>query len=71
LLAGYVSGQVGNYATDVYVKEPPQMTPLLQHSQTILTPHAGGFTEESVARATSTAVENILEVLEHADACGN
>lgn len=64
MLAALESGHVGGLATDVYRKEPPDLTPLLTHDRVILTPHAGGFTAESVERATRVAVENLLKVLE-------
>ncbi|MGA0543053.1 phosphoglycerate dehydrogenase [Neotabrizicola sp. VNH66] len=64
MLAALDSGQVGVLATDVFHAEPPAPSALLAHDRVILTPHAGGFTEESVDRATRTAVENILKVLE-------
>jgi D-3-phosphoglycerate dehydrogenase len=57
-------GILRGYATDVYAQEPPVMTPLLQHERVICTPHAGGFTVESVERATEAAVANLLQVLE-------
>lgn len=59
------SGQVSAYATDVYRKEPPDPSPLLAHNRVILMPHAGGFTRESVDRATESAVENLLNALEN------
>lgn len=59
------SGQVSAYATDVYRKEPPDPSPLLEHDRVILMPHAGGFTRESVDRATEGAVENLLNALEN------
>jgi D-3-phosphoglycerate dehydrogenase len=64
MLAALESGQVAGLATDVFRKEPPELTPLLRHERVILTPHAGGFTEESVERATRVAVHNLLRVLE-------
>lgn len=64
MLAALDSGQVAGLATDVFRKEPPDLSPLLLHEKVILTPHAGGFTEESVERATRVAVENLLRVLE-------
>jgi D-3-phosphoglycerate dehydrogenase len=64
MLAALESGQVGGLATDVYRKEPPELSPLLTHDRVILTPHSGGYTEESVERATRAAVENLLKVLE-------
>lgn len=63
MLAALDSGQVGGLATDVYRKEPPELSPLLMHDRVILTPHTGGFTQESVERATRVAVENLLKVL--------
>lgn len=64
MLAALDSGQVSVLATDVFHTEPPAPSTLLSHDRVILTPHAGGFTEESVERATRTAIENILKVLE-------
>lgn len=64
MLAALEAGQVGGLATDVFRKEPPEPSPLLAHPRVIQTPHAGGFTEESVERATRVAVENLLKVLE-------
>ena len=68
MLAALESGQVGAYATDVFRTEPPEPSPLLAHPRVILTSHIGGFTVESVARCTKLAVDNILEVLQSADA---
>jgi D-3-phosphoglycerate dehydrogenase len=58
------SGKLRGFATDVYHNEPPELTPLLRHDRVITTPHAGGFTEESIERATEVAVSNLLKVLE-------
>jgi D-3-phosphoglycerate dehydrogenase / 2-oxoglutarate reductase len=57
------AGQVSALATDVFAKEPPDPSPLLAHERVILTPHAGGYTDESVERATSVAIDNLLKVL--------
>jgi D-3-phosphoglycerate dehydrogenase / 2-oxoglutarate reductase len=35
----------------------------LAHRRVIATPHLGGFTEESVRRATEAAVHNLLAAL--------
>lgn len=64
MLSALDRGQVSVLATDVFHREPPEMTPLLQHDRVILMPHAGGYTEESVERATRVAIENLLKVLE-------
>lgn len=57
------SRKVAGYAVDAFACEPPELTPLLQHERVILSSHIGGFTSESVDRATIAAVDNILEVL--------
>jgi len=58
------SGKLSGYAVDAFDKEPPELTPLLRHSKVITTAHIGGFTTESVDRATFAAVKNLLDVLE-------
>lgn len=57
------SNKLRGFATDVYPHEPPELTPLLRHERTILMPHAGGFTEESIEHATQAAVNNLLKHL--------
>jgi D-3-phosphoglycerate dehydrogenase len=64
VLAALEAGQISGLATDVFRTEPPDPSPLLVHPRVIQTPHAGGFTEESVERATRVAIENLLKVLE-------
>lgn len=64
VLAALESGTVSCLATDVFHTEPPSASDLLSHDRVIQTPHAGGLTEESVQRATSGAIDNILKVLE-------
>jgi D-3-phosphoglycerate dehydrogenase len=57
-------GQIACYATDVFAEEPPRDLSLAGDPRVIATSHIGGFTEESVDRATSLAVAHLLEVLE-------
>ncbi len=47
LLEGIKSGKVAGAALDVYEKEPPKESPLLNCEQVILTPHLGASTEEA------------------------
>lgn len=63
MLDALASGRIGVYATDVFEQEPPLPSPLLAHPNVIRTSHIGGYTEESVTRATTTAVENLLRAL--------
>jgi len=63
ILEGLDSGQIAGFATDVYETEPPDDFSLVKHDRVIATPHLGGFTEESVDRATKEAVENIITTL--------
>ncbi|MBN2546267.1 MAG: phosphoglycerate dehydrogenase [Spirochaetes bacterium] len=63
VLEALISGQIAGYATDVYNEEPPVLNDLFRHENVILTPHIGGFTEESIENATRIAVENLLKEL--------
>jgi phosphoglycerate dehydrogenase-like enzyme len=60
VLEGLASGRIGGVAVDVYAEEPPKKHDLVQHERVIATPHLGGFTDESVDRATTEAVENLI-----------
>ncbi len=63
VLEGLESGWIAGFATDVYSHEPPDDFNLVKHNRVIATPHLGGFTGESVDRATRGAVENIISTL--------
>lgn len=65
-LAALNAGRLSTYATDAYDTEPPTLDELLLHPRVILTSHIGGFTSESVERASSAAVKNLLEALDAA-----
>lgn len=57
------SGQLSSYAVDAFDEEPPHLSPLLGHRNTVLTPHLGGFTSASTMRAAEQSVANLLAVL--------
>lgn len=63
VIAALDSGQLATYATDVFVEEPPASLALFARPDVIATTHIGGFTDESVDRATEIAVANLLESL--------
>lgn len=53
------------FATDVYPEEPPEAHPLFAHARVVATPHVGGYTTESLARSSRTAVANLLAFLQN------
>lgn len=57
------TGIIKGFATDVFRTEPPVDNILVKHDRVIATPHIGGFTAESVDRAMSGAVDNLLKNL--------
>lgn len=63
VLAALESGQLGGLASDVLEGEPPVNRRLAEHPCVIVTPHAGALTCESVDRAVSIAVDNLLDEL--------
>jgi D-3-phosphoglycerate dehydrogenase / 2-oxoglutarate reductase len=63
MLVALKTGQVATYTIDAFDKEPPDDRALLSDKRVIATPHIGGFTEESIDRATEVAVDNLLDTL--------
>lgn len=63
LLKALDDGQVGGLGLDVFASEPPEDRRLAEHPKVIATPHVGGFTPESIDRAMTIAVDNLLEAL--------
>lgn len=67
-------GQVGGYGADVLdVEPPPADHPLFSTPNTVLTPHIGSRTYESVVRQATMATQNLINLLkgEPAIAQGN
>lgn len=64
VLEALESGQIAAVTVDAFESEPPEDWRLAKDPRVTATPHIGGFTEESVARAMTVAVENILAVLQ-------
>lgn len=51
------------YATDVFAEEPPSDRAIAGHPRVVATSHIGGFTSESIDRATAIAAANLLHHL--------
>ena len=60
LLASLDDGKLSGAAIDVFEDEPPDDWSLAEHPKVIATAHIGGYTDESIGRATEAAVENLL-----------
>ncbi|MBN1347181.1 MAG: phosphoglycerate dehydrogenase [Phycisphaerae bacterium] len=59
------AGKLGGYCADVYRNEPPEKgNPLIGLDNTVLTPHIGSRTYESVVRQATKCVLNMIAVLE-------
>ncbi|GAB3081793.1 hydroxyacid dehydrogenase [Bordetella muralis] len=59
------SGQIGGAGLDVFSQEPPpDDSPLLHMSQVVLAPHAGGSTEQALARTARAVASQVIEVLQ-------
>jgi D-3-phosphoglycerate dehydrogenase len=63
LIDALENGRIGAYATDVFDEEPPTSLTLAVHPRVIATSHIGGYTTESVVRATRIAADNLLTAL--------
>jgi phosphoglycerate dehydrogenase-like enzyme len=58
--------RVAAYTIDAFDREPPAELELVRTRGVLATPHLGGFTDESVDRATAAAVDNLLVSLSRA-----
>ncbi len=64
IAAALHAGKLGGYCADVFYDEPIKPDcPLLKSPNTILTPHVGSRTYESVVRQATKCVQNLIAVL--------
>ena len=65
LLAALSSGQIGGAALDVFVKEPPDPSPLFQHDNLIAVPHLGASTKEAQEKVAVELAEVFVGFLKN------
>lgn len=63
LLQALESGKVAAAGLDVFVAEPPGLTPLVSHPHVICTPHIGAQTGEAQGRAANDIATEIVAAL--------
>ncbi len=63
MAAALSEGRVAAYTMDAFDPEPPPDFSFVRTRGILATPHLGGFTDESVDRATAVAVDNLLASL--------
>ncbi len=62
-LAALTSGKISGIGVDAFDPEPPEDWRITLDPRVIATPHIGGYTGESIERAMSVAVDNLLHAL--------
>lgn len=63
LLRGLESKKIGGVGIDVFPKEPPGLTPLIQHPLVVATPHLGASTQEAQDRVALEIAEQVVAYL--------
>ena len=63
MLQALEDGRVAGLGLDVFDGEPPTDWRLAEHPRVVSSAHVGGYTPESINRALTTAVDNLLDFL--------
>jgi len=64
LLSALESGAIAGAGLDVFAEEPPTDRRLVDHERTLVTPHAGFYSEESVEEACRRALQSVATVFD-------
>jgi D-3-phosphoglycerate dehydrogenase len=68
LLAALHRGHLAGAALDVYEREPPTDSPLLEQDNVVLTPHLGASTEEAQVAVGVAIARQVVAFLDHGEA---
>jgi len=67
LVDALTSGHLAGAGLDVFPQEPMDLAhPVFSLSQVVLTPHAGGLSQEAMERVTASALDEVVRVLNNA-----
>lgn len=64
LIEALENGKISFYTIDAFETEPPKAFTLASHKKVLATAHIGAFTDESIEKATTAAVDNLIKELE-------
>jgi D-3-phosphoglycerate dehydrogenase len=65
LYAALQSGKVAGAALDVFEKEPPGISPLIEHERLVCTPHLGASTQEAQTKVAVDVAAQIVNYLKY------
>ncbi len=57
------SGKLGGLGLDAFETEPPELSPLFEVNNVVVTPHTGAHTKEATENMAYTSIKNLVDVL--------